>query len=52
MLNEWPQNLFGSKGEQDVKGKKDKSLNIKKKENAEKKINRILKKIEKEFIMN
>ena len=55
VLNEWPQNLFGGKDEQDVKEKKDKSLNIKKEkeENAEKKINRILKKIEKkEFMLN
>jgi len=53
VLNEWPQNLFGSKDEQDVKEKKDKSLNIKKEkeENAEKKINRILKKIEKKELM-
>ena len=26
MLNEWPQNLFGSKDEQDVKEKKDKNV--------------------------
>ena len=52
VFNEWPQNLFDSKGEQDVKEKKDKSLNIKKEkdENAEKKINRILKKIEKKSL--
>ena len=55
VLNEWPQNLFESKKEQFVEQKKDKSLNIKKgkEENTEKKINRILKKIEKkEFLLN
>ena len=53
VFNEWPQNLFDNKNEQDVKEKKDKSLNIKKEkeENAEKKINRILKKIEKKELM-